>query len=602
MKITKLPGVDDEILLELLSKSIHTGQEFLEYTSSEELIQTLESELLTREELERIREIALEILTIEESPELTDDVDRELADHIDPDLCNTLYSLHLNTGDLPGFSKYICKEILDMPVRVFRGACGESVLSRRQFAESYSLSEKIINQLIVYIDLLETYEEDREKLLIDFTRSLFIELKKIPSADKNRVLALQEESVYTLSDFEDVLSGSSELEKMASKGYSRDMLKIDLSSIRFGELPPETPEEIKTRLSIDPLLLLYRYMDIKDDMIEEIWKNNTQPRTLKAFQEMTRTIKNREAIEKRLSIGKYGVLELMAAMADLLNIPAMTPWDAFHIYYSSKGSINSVKNLAKLEFIRDGVIQDVSAGTTPTSRVIPYIIAAREMDTGFESRSVPSESPDPDPLTSKEIIKENEEISLSEMLTQLGKGIGQAQRELDLAALEMQKEILINRDLSEYGLQPTWFTMPEIDFSLKMEYDIISTITEEGTLESRYMNITPMNAEYKSAYGISAKEESSLTIKFVPVPPIEAFVQRREVPDMTKMTVEEAKAALAEKGISAILYAALNVPPEYSTSDDKTEVTHQSIKPGEYLGIGERLFVLATYKKRVQSA
>ena len=617
MKITKLPGVDDEILLELLSKSIHTGQELLEYTSSEELMKTLEGELLTLEELGRIRRIALKVfangkisaLIDKEDQELAENEDRELAeskdkelaenedqelpDYIDPDLCNMLYSLHLNTGDLPGFSKYLGNEILEMPVRNFREACG-TVRSRREFAEAYGLSEKTVNKLIIYVNLLETYEEDRDKLEIHFTKSLFIRLRDISDIDKTRVQTLKTESVDTVYELEDILSNESRQIDLTEKTeYSRIVLTNILKKTVAAESALETPEEIKTRLSIDPLRIIYRYMSIDNDKIEEIWKKNTSLRTLKAFQEMTRTIKDREEIEKRTALGNF---EAMAVIADLLNIPVMMPWDAFNLYYGSK--INSVKNLAKIEFIRDGIILDVSANSTPTSRVIPYIIAARNMNTGFESRYDP---PDPIKPTPREIIEENGKISLSEMLTQLGKGIGQAQRELDLNALEMQKEILTNRDLSEYGLQPTWFTMPEIDFSLKMEYDVVSTETGEGTLKSRYVDITPINAKYKNSLDIVVKEESSLTIKFVPVPPIEAFVQRREVPDMTKMTVAEANAILAERGIKATLYTALNLPPEFSISDDKTEVTYQSVKPGEYLGIGEGLFILATYRKRVQS-
>jgi len=589
MKITKLPGVDDEILLELLSNSIHTGQDLLEYTSSEELMKTLENELLTLEELRRLREIAWEM-------ECDDEKIPKSIDSINPDLRNMLYSIQLNTGDLPGFSKYLSKELLEMPIRYFRDACS-NVLSRRGMAEIYELSEKTINKLLVYIDLLETYEEDREKLYIDFTRSLFIELESIADVDTNRALKLREKSVHTIDELEDILSSETkQIELTKQTGYSKVILTNILKKASDAELLPETPEEIKTRLSIDPLRIIYRYLSLDNDKIEEIWKNNASPRTLKAFQEMTQTVKAREEIAKRAAMG--GNLEVMATVADLLSIPAMTPWDAWSLCYSGK-DIDSVKSLAKIEFICDGIIQDVSFGTASTSRIIPYIIAARKMDTGFESRFTP---PDPVKPTPKETIQEGGRISLSEMLTQLGKGIGQAQRELDLNALEMQKEILANRDLSEYGLQPTWFTMPEIDFSLKMEYDVTGARMEEGTLEPRHVDITPMNAKYKIVSGTSIKEESSLTIKFVPVPPIEAFVQRREVPDMIGMTVEETEMVLAERGIKAILYTALNLPFGFTASDDKTEVTHQSIEPGEYLGIGERLFVLATYRKRVQSA
>ena len=583
MKITRLPDVSKEILHRLLEKSIYTVEELLPQTH-ESLTPRLEDEILTQDVLGHLRETAMQLLSQEET----------VVDQTYPDM-HSLCAPELKMSLLP-LSAYLKKKISSKEPNIkFFDAYSVSPVMRIAFSEHLGISEKMANKLFVYVKLLESYEEDREDFDIEFTRSLFTKLETIPGIDTNRMLKLQEAFVYTIGDLENSLSSAPEMEKLiAETKFNADILKDILKTALAAELPPETPEEIKQRFTIDPLPIMYDILGIAPAEIKEIWKADAtaELQTLEAFQAKRKTKELYEST--KLTLKTKSALNFLSEMADFMTIPTMTPFDAEKLI--GRG-IHSVRDLAKIDIFYDGVIRDVSFGM-PSERVIPYIIAAREIHAGYENED---EVLDETMSAAEELLLDGK-ISLSEMLMQLGKGIGQAQRELDMTALEMQKEILKNREMAEYGLQPTWFTMPEIDFTLKMEYAVTRTGTEEGTLAPKRVDIIPINATYKQLMSSDMKEESSLIIKFVPVPPVEAFVQRRKVPNMIGMTTEEAKAALVESGIRAIVYTALYLPPEYPVGDDRTEVTHQSIESGEYLGIGEMLFVLAEFRKRARVA
>ncbi|TDQ71278.1 helix-hairpin-helix protein [Methanimicrococcus blatticola] len=553
----------------------------MEQTTPESRIIRIQTEKLTREEILRLKEIASQIEII--------------PDQFYPDT-HSVCTPELKIDYLP-ISTYLKKKLDAQGISTVQSLNDHAVTPafRIEFAELVGVSEKTANMLLIFVNLLETFEEDRDKVFVDFTRDLFTELVLVPGININMISILRSAFAGTVCDLEEIMSHESEKTELAEKTKMSQTALFDLlKKEQEIERLPETEEDIKKRFSIDVLPIMYELSGFSDTMVEGIWKGYTGPRTLEALRERTKTVKQIEEIQKASKIKSFGILP---RMADLMSVPRMTPEDAFKLL--SRG-INSAKELANVEFLRDGVIQNVSFGI-PNTRIIPYIIAAREIDeTGFEPFAV---SDDPEmPATPAEEIESDSKMDLPEMLTQLGRGIGQAQRELDLNALKMQKEILKSRDLTEYGLQPTWYSMPEVDFTLKMEYNVASERSEDGTVSPGRVEIIPVNAKYTSLFTSAAKEESSLTIKFVPIPPSEVLVRRREVPDMTGMTAEEAKTALSERGIRPIFYTAIDMPPEYAFGDDRTEITYQSVKSGEYLGIGEEIFVLATFRRQARAA
>ena len=206
--------------------------------------------------------------------------------------------------------------------------------------------------------------------------------------------------------------------------------------------------------------------------------------------------------------------------------------------------------------------------------------------------SIPTQDfPDPGPQDVEDPTSEFY-TSLPEVLTELGKGIGQAQRELDLYAIDVQNTILKDKQLADYGLNATWYTMPEICFDLKMEYSITEIRKEEGEKLIRKLYIMPSNAKYESMFQLNRKEESALSIKFRPTPPPSFNIIRTEVPNLYGMTKLEAKAVLADAEIDAIFVD----NTEQDIEDSKTKVIHQTVKPGDFLLEGDKLTVTVESK------
>ena len=158
---------------------------------------------------------------------------------------------------------------------------------------------------------------------------------------------------------------------------------------------------------------------------------------------------------------------------------------------------------------------------------------------------------------------------LSEIITDLGVGIAQAQRNLDMVSLEMQREILKDPELAAMGFNATWYAIPETSFTLKMEY----TYSETG---DRHFSVVPMNATYNNAFRTDRAEESTLSLRFVPVPAPSGLTDRITVPDFVGMTQEEAAATAEELGLKVSFAVGKGV----CTASQSSMVTRQSIKAG----------------------
>lgn len=184
-------------------------------------------------------------------------------------------------------------------------------------------------------------------------------------------------------------------------------------------------------------------------------------------------------------------------------------------------------------------------------------------------------------------------LTLPEVLTELGKGIGKAQRELDMHSIEVQNSILKDKELADYGINATWYVMPEIQFDLKMEYSVTEKRTEEGEVTSsvkktaRNIEIIPSNMKYNTLFESERREESTLSIKFRPMPPPQFTIIRTEVPNLYGMTKNEAEAVLKEAEIEAEFIS----DAEPDAKDSETNVVFQTVNPGDFLLNDEKLTV-----------
>ena len=180
-------------------------------------------------------------------------------------------------------------------------------------------------------------------------------------------------------------------------------------------------------------------------------------------------------------------------------------------------------------------------------------------------------------------------LSFSEILTELGKGLEQTQRELNSHSVEVQNIILKNKELADYGLNATWYTMPEIQLKLLMEYSINEKTTMEGTIKrtQKKIGIIPSNARFDILFESERKHESSLIVKFKQVPPPPMKIIRTEVPNLLGMTKEAAEESLQKTEINAVF------EPEMKSNINISEmkVVRQNVNPGDFLLEGEILTV-----------
>lgn len=178
-------------------------------------------------------------------------------------------------------------------------------------------------------------------------------------------------------------------------------------------------------------------------------------------------------------------------------------------------------------------------------------------------------------------------VDLRDIISELGAGLADAQKALDMNSIAVQKEILADPDLRAYGLNATWYTIPETTFSLKMTYHFAeeSTTSMEGKGEGKAlletprrlrMRIVPSNATYNNTYKTSGEQESTLTLRFVPIPPPEGTTDRIEMPNLVGGSVDEAIASLQELGLEYELVRVKGEPK----NGLHTEVVRQSLSSG----------------------
>jgi hypothetical protein len=188
---------------------------------------------------------------------------------------------------------------------------------------------------------------------------------------------------------------------------------------------------------------------------------------------------------------------------------------------------------------------------------------------------------------------------IEQILTSLGKGLANAQRALDIGAIQAQKAILEDETLSGYGLTANWYVMPEAEFTMRMELGVSEEETVEGTIDgktelrSRKMMASLSNAKYSNLYKSDSKQESMLKIKFVPVP-MPAVVK---IPNVLGNPVASARAALAGASVSAMF---INEKGEAWT-EDTGKVALQSIPGGEVM-LAEKVLVVTVNTAGVSSA
>lgn len=118
---------------------------------------------------------------------------------------------------------------------------------------------------------------------------------------------------------------------------------------------------------------------------------------------------------------------------------------------------------------------------------------------------------------------------MAAVITALGVGIANAQRELDKNSIATQREIDEDPVLSDLGLQATWYQMPRAELELTMaiafEERPKTTATAAAPISPvalsrlKEIHFQPVNALYANQFNYNVNASSKLKLTIVPVPP-----------------------------------------------------------------------------------
>lgn len=166
-----------------------------------------------------------------------------------------------------------------------------------------------------------------------------------------------------------------------------------------------------------------------------------------------------------------------------------------------------------------------------------------------------------DPISSFSELLSN---PLGDLISSIGKGVGEAQAALDSGSLNATLDIYREDDASErtpdeqrmvdlirdIGYQPTFYAIPEteveaqVSLSMSINNNTTTSPLNKSAITKYSMVATPLNAGNVNRFGISANAIAKLKFKIVPVPPPASVSDKRVVPDLKGKVLDDATIAL----------------------------------------------------------
>ena len=268
-----------------------------------------------------------------------------------------------------------------------------------------------------------------------------------------------------------------------------------------------------------------------DNKMEKILATRANIKSLRRFCDETRTPEERSALAEKTKL-PIGTITHWAVQAELLRMETMSYDMAYEFVEAGIYSVKEIQNTSTSVILEK--LRKTNAQTKISEEDILKLQRAK-VDTARDF--VCSK-----PVLEEEVVTKDTTPSiysdLSSVITELGKGVGQAQHELDLNSLRIQNDILQDDRLYGMGLQATWYVMPEVEFTMKMDYSVYEEKTEKGEVKpnSTKISILPSNATYSNLFKSTKKEESSVRLRIVPIPANDKFVVRRYMPDLSGIT------------------------------------------------------------------
>ncbi|MEJ6951285.1 DUF4332 domain-containing protein [Natronospora cellulosivora (SeqCode)] len=163
-------------------------------------------------------------------------------------------------------------------------------------------------------------------------------------------------------------------------------------------------------------------------------------------------------------------------------------------------------------------------------------------------------------------------FDMKQIIVSIGEGIAEAQQALDFNAIETQKTINNDEELRNSGIAATFYTMPETNFSLKMNYTVKRQASKNGKVNNNIL-ISPINARYQNLFKMTLSSQSELNVKFVPTPPPPTISQIIIVPDLISMNYSQAKKVLLDSNLIIGETKLIEGIPENGESSEIVEQT-----------------------------
>lgn len=321
------------------------------------------------------------------------------------------------------------------------------------------------------------------------------------------------------------------------------------------------------------------------------------------FMARTRTFEEREELSKQTGISMHN-LSNWTAQFDLLRFQSMSVDEASELVEAGIYSVEDLKSAnvsevisninAKKAFRHEQVVLNEEK-LKKLQDEDPLLF--EELDTtGIKELLNFSGAQEAKPVATSNTYSE-----LSEVISELGKGIADAQKNLDLSAIDVENEILKNESHYNAGLSATWYVMPEVEFTLKMDY----SVTKEQTADAKYeksdktspvkgLKVLPMNATCNAFFRSESVQQSTLKVRFVPVPASDKITSRKIVPDCVGKSLTMAKKLLEEAEITVYnIYDSMGNKALDVYKD--VVVSGQTIPGGKVLLIGKVLNLVVDF-------
>ena len=142
---------------------------------------------------------------------------------------------------------------------------------------------------------------------------------------------------------------------------------------------------------------------------------------------------------------------------------------------------------------------------------------------------------------------------LESLILALGKGIADAQREMDRNSILTQQGIDADPLLSQLSLQATWYQFPRVDLELKLAVSVVEDRSSSGNTAATARGIVPLNvpvtrrliaqpvsASFQNHFNYNAQAASTISLSIVPVPPQVASEQSVSPPRLTRDQAQDA--------------------------------------------------------------